>query len=150
MAHRHLDDRNILWKPLGDFKYFRYIMLDVDPVLKIVDFLIKFDPDRQIFLHRHLALTNTLVIEGEHRLYEPEGKLKEIRSAGSYTSSAPGGIHREGGGQDGAVVFYSVRGNEGLLFEELDDNLQVVSTLGLQDFLRLYQEQQRSEAKPGV
>ncbi len=89
------------------------------------------------FLHRHLALTNTLVIQGEHRLYEPEGRLKEIRQVGSYTSSAPGEPHREGGGSDGAAVFYSVRAEGDELFDVLDDSGKLTGKLKMQDFVDL-------------
>src|SRR5215475_14025114 len=109
------DDRNIRWYELGDFKHFVFAMYDVDEKKQLVDFILKFEPNQQIFLHRHLALTNTLVVQGEHRLYEPTGALKEVRPVGSYTSSPPGEPHREGGGAEGAVVFYSVRGKDGPL-----------------------------------
>jgi hypothetical protein len=95
------DDRHIRWYRLGDFgehfvpfgQHFVLTVLDVDVSQKIVDFLLKFEPNQQIFLHRHLALTNTLVVQGEHRLYEPNGALKEVRPVGSYTSSPPGHRH---------------------------------------------------------
>jgi len=52
--------------------HFVFAMFDVDEPRQIVDFILKFAPNQQIFLHRHLALTNTLVVQGEHRLYEPK------------------------------------------------------------------------------
>ena len=117
-------------------------MLDVDEDRKIVDFVIKFDPNEQIVLHRHLTLTNTFVVQGEHRLYEPDGALKEIRSVGSYTSSLPGNPHREGGGDEACIVFYSTRGDKnGIMFEVLDDEMNVVGTLGMEDFKAAYAEQ---------
>jgi hypothetical protein len=137
------DDRHIRWYRLGEFgehfepfdEHFVLTMLDVDVSQKLCDFIIKFPPNKQIFLHRHLALTNTLVIQGEHRLYEPNGVLKEVRRVGSYTSSPPADPHREGGGEEGSVVFYSMRGEEGTLFEFLDDKLHVVGTISMQDCL---------------
>ena len=137
MTKYNFDDRNIRWHKLGDFEHFVYAMLDVDLPLQIVDFLIKYDPKQQIFLHRHLAITTTFVVQGEHRLYESSGILKEIRPVGSYTTSPPGDAHREGGGNEGAVVFYSIRGKNGTLFEVLDDNLKVVATLSMEDFIGL-------------
>jgi hypothetical protein len=71
------DDRNIRWYKLGDFEHFVLAMLDVDEKRKLVDLLVKFATNQQIFLHRRLALTNTLVVQGEHRLYEPNGALKD-------------------------------------------------------------------------
>jgi quercetin dioxygenase-like cupin family protein len=119
-------------------------MLDVDAQKKLVDLILKFEPNQQIFLHRHLALTNTLVVQGEHRLYEPNGALKEVRPVGSYTSSPPGDPHREGGGDEGGVVFYSIRGEDDTLFEVLNDDLNVVATLGMQDFIAAFAEQKNA------
>lgn len=138
------DDHNIGWYELGDFKHFVFAMLDVDEKKKLVDLILKFEPNQQIFLHRHLALTNTLVVQGEHRIYEPTGTLKEIRPVGSYTSSPPGEPHREGGGVEGAVVFYSIRGEQDTLFEVLDDDLNVVGTLVLQNFVDAFKEQKNA------
>ena len=138
------DDRNIRWSKFGDFEHFVFAMLDVDERKKLVDLILKFEPNKQIFLHRHLALTNTLVVQGEHRLYEPTGALKEIRPVGSYTSSPPGEPHREGGGAEGAVVFYSIRAEGDTLFEVLDEDLHVVATLGMQDFINAFNEQKNA------
>jgi hypothetical protein len=140
MTDYNFDDRKLRWHTFGDFKHFLIRMYDVDRERKIVDFIIKFEPNEQIFLHRHLALTNTLVVQGEHRLYEPNGRLKEVRPVGSYTSTPPGEPHRECGGPEGAVVFYSVRGERDPLFEILDDNLNVVGTLTMQDFVDALEE----------
>jgi len=138
------DDRNIRWYTLGDFEHFVFAMLDVDVSQKIVDFILKFPPNQQIFLHRHLALTNTLVVQGEHRMYEPDGTLKEVRPVGSYTSTPPGEPHREGSGDEGGVVFYSVRGKDGTLFEVLDDDLNIVGTLSMEDFISAWEEQKNA------
>ncbi len=137
-------DRNIRWYNFGEFKHFVFAMLDVDEKKKLVDLILKFEPNQQIFLHRHLALTNTFVVQGEHRLYEPTGALKEIRPVGSYTSSPPGEPHREGGGAEGAVVFYSIRAEGDALFEVLDDDLHVAGTLVLQDFIDAFKEQKNA------
>ena len=104
------------------------------------------DHFQPIFQHNHLCrasltLTNTFVVQGEHRLYEPNGALKEIRPVGSYTSSPPGEPHREGGGDQECVVFYSVRGKTDVLFELLDDNRNIVGTLTTRDFMEALEEQ---------
>lgn len=140
------DDRNIRWGKLGDLEFLVFTVLHVDIRRNIVDFIIKFDPNRQIVLHRHLALTNTMVIQGEHRLYEPDGSLKEARAVGSYTSSEPGDPHREGAGDQPAVVLYSVRGKDGVLFELLNDDLQVIGTLSLEDFAQALEEQKKAHS----
>ena len=131
------DDRNIRWQPLGEFKHLVIWVYQVDEARKIVDFIIKYEPNERIVTHRHLALTSTLVIQGEHRMYEPDGSLKEVRPVGGYTSSPPGEPHSEGGGKDGAVVFYSLRADGEVLFELFDDDMRSIATLGMADFAEL-------------
>lgn len=143
MTRFQFDDRNIHWHKLANFDYFVVSVLDIDKKNKIVDVLIKFEPHQQIVLHRHKAQNNTLVIQGEHRLYEPDGALKEVRPVGSYTCSpAKPEPHRECGGDEGAVVFFSIRGNEGVLYEVLDDQQNLIGTLSFNDFIDLYEANQ--------
>jgi quercetin dioxygenase-like cupin family protein len=116
--------------------------LDIDEPNKIIDVLFKFAAQQQIVLHRHKVLNKTFVIQGEHRLYEADGKLKEIRAVGSYTSSPPSDEpHREGGGDEDVVVLFSIRGSDGVCYEILDDELNVIGALAMQDFIALYAAQ---------
>jgi len=131
------DDHNIDWQPLGEFKHFMVAVYHVDEARKIVDFIIKYEPNERIVTHRHLAQTSTLVIQGEHRIYEPNGELKEVRPVGGYTSSAPAEPHSEGGGAEGAVIFYSLRADDERLFELYDDDMKPIATLGIADFAGL-------------
>jgi len=145
MANYLFDDANINWQTLEGFEHLHYSILDIDEQNKIVDVLFKFDAQQQIVLHRHKVLNKTFVIEGEHRLYEADGKLKEVRAVGSYTSSQPSDEpHREGGGDLDVIVFFSIRGGEGAFYEILDDDLNVIVTLGMQDFIGLYKAQHNS------
>lgn len=138
MTPYNFDDHNIRWHKLGEFEHFVYSILDIDKENKIIDVIFKFEPHKPIVLHRHKALNKTWVIQGEHRLYEPNGEIKEVRSVGSYTSSpASNEPHRECGGDEGAVVFFSIRGNGGVLYEVLDDEQNLVGTLSMQDFIDL-------------
>lgn len=148
MASYNFDDRNIHWNKLGDFEHLVYSVIDIDEKNKIVDVLFKFAANQQIVLHRHMAHNNTLVIQGEHRLYEPNGEIKEIRPVGSYTSSPPSNDpHREGGGDQDVVVFFSIRGSDGVLYEILDDDLNLLVTLSMQDIIGLYKAQQDNAGK---
>jgi hypothetical protein len=131
------DDRNIDWQPLGDFKHLVLAVYRVDEARRIVDFIIKYEANERIVTHRHLAETSTLVIQGEHRIYEPSGELKEVRPVGAYTSSPPAEPHSEGGGAEGAVVFYSLRADGDCLFELFDDDMKSIATLGIGDFAEL-------------
>ncbi len=142
MTNYLFDDTNIKWQTLGEFEHLLYSILDIDEQNQIIDMLFKFAAHQQIILHRHKVLNKTFVIQGEHRLYEADGKLKEIRAVGSYTSSLPSDEpHREGGGDVDVIVFFSIRGNDGVLYEILDDDLNIIATLGMQDFVNLYKEQ---------
>jgi quercetin dioxygenase-like cupin family protein len=143
MTLYNFDDNNMRWNKLGDFEHLLYSILDIDENNKIIDVLFKFAANQQIVLHRHKAQNNTFVIQGEHRLYEANGKIKEIRPVGSYKVSPPDDEpHREGGGDQDVILFFSIRGNNGVLYEVLDDNLNLLVTLGFQDFIGLYKAQQ--------
>jgi len=145
MTRYLFDDCHIKWQKLGDLENLVYSILKIDENNKIIDVIFKFSANKQIVLHRHLVVNNTFVIQGEHRLYEPNGTLKEVRPVGSYTASLPSPEpHREGGGDEDVIVFFSIRGNDGVLYELLDDNLHVIATLSMQDFIGAFAEQQNA------
>jgi quercetin dioxygenase-like cupin family protein len=132
------DDRNIDWQRLGDFEHLRFSILHVDEKNHIAEVLFKFSANEQIVLHRHLAYNNTFVVQGEHRLYHPDGALKEIRPVGSLTASPPSAEpHREGGGDQDVIIAFSIRG-EGVLYELLDADLTVIGTISMQDLINLH------------
>lgn len=148
MASYNFDDRNIHWNRLEGFEHLVYSVLDIDEQNKIADVLFKFAANQQIVLHRHVAHNNTFVIQGEHRLYQANGEIKEIRPVGSYTSSPPSDEpHREGGGDQDVVVFFSIRGNDGILYEVLDNDLNLLATISMQDLIGLYKAQQENVGK---
>jgi hypothetical protein len=133
------NDANINWQTLGNFEHLLYSILSIDEQNKIVDVIFKFAANQQIVLHRHKALNHLFVIQGEHRIYEANGELKEIRSVDSYTISQPSvEPHREGGGDIDVIVLFSIRGGDGAFYEILDDDLNIIATLGMQDFVELY------------
>lgn len=137
MTLHTFDDSHIQWKRLGDFEHLHYSILHVDEKSSIADVLFKFAANQQIVLHRHLAHNNTFVIQGEHRLYKPDGSIKEIRRVGSMTSSPPNEEpHREGGGDQDVVIAFSIRGT-GVLYELLDDDKNVIGTISFQDLVDL-------------
>jgi hypothetical protein len=144
MALYTFDDSNIRWHTLDGFEHLEYSILDIDEQNKIADVLFRFAANQQIVLHRHKARNNMFVVQGEHRLYEPDGKVKEIRPVGRYTvSPASDELHREGGGDDqDVIVFFSIRGSDGVLYEILDDDLNQIGTLSMQDLIDLYKAQQ--------
>jgi hypothetical protein len=139
MTHFQFDDSKIQWHKLGDFEHFVYAILDIDEENAIVDWLIKLEAHKPIVLHRHMALNKMLVIQGEHIIYHADGNIKEVRPTGTYTTSPPSDEpHRESGGDGGAVVFFSIRGSNGVFYEVLDDQQNLIATLGMQDFVELH------------
>lgn len=144
MSDHFFDDSNIHWQTLTGFDHLWFSVLDIDDANRTIDVLFKFAANQKIVLHRHCALNKTFVIQGEHRLYHADGKIKEIRAVGSYTSSQPSNQpHREGGGAIDAVVFFSIRG-DGVLYEILDDNLETIGELNWQSFVELQAAQPRA------
>jgi hypothetical protein len=142
MATAFSDLSRIPWQTLDGIAYLGYWILDIDKAGKIIDVLFKFDANRQIVLHRHKTVNKNLVIQGEHRLYCADGTVKDVRPVGNYTvSPASDEPHREGGSGEDAIVLFSIRGSDGLLYEILDDDLQVVGELGMADFVALYRKQ---------
>ncbi|MGR9088587.1 MAG: cupin domain-containing protein [Gammaproteobacteria bacterium] len=138
------DDSQIHWQTLEGFDHLHYSILDIDEAGKTIDVLFRFDAGQQIVLHRHIALNKTFVVQGEHRLYHADGRLKESRPTGSYTTTLPSDEpHREGGGGQDAVVLFSIRGSAGVLYEILDDDLNVTTRLNFHDFKELYEKQTR-------
>jgi hypothetical protein len=135
MAHYKFDESNINWNQIEGFDHLSLFILDIDRDNKIVDVLLKFDANEKIALHRHVALNHMLVIQGEHILYEPTGDIKERRPTGHYTvSPASNDPHREGGGADqDVVILFSIRGTDGNFYEFLDDDMNVIASLGMDD-----------------
>lgn len=133
---------NLPWQTLAGIDHLHYVILDVDEANKSIDVIFKFAAHQQIILHRHKALNKMFVIQGEHRLYEADGSLREIRPTGCYTTSPASEVpHREGGGETDAIVYFSIRGSTGVLYEILDDDLNIIGSLDMQAFIGLYQQQ---------
>jgi 2,4'-dihydroxyacetophenone dioxygenase len=130
----HFDANTIPWQPFGDFPHFAFTILQVDMQQRIADVLFRFDANQQIVLHRHKALNHTFVVQGEHRLYEMDGRLREVRPTGSHTvSPANETPHREGGGATDAIVLFSMRPQPGeILYEILDDAGQPIAEITLE------------------
>jgi quercetin dioxygenase-like cupin family protein len=137
MAAYTFDDSNISWKTFGDFEHLHFSILNIDEINKISDVLFKFAANEKIVMHRHKVHNNTFVIQGEHRLYKPDGTLKEVRPVGSMTSTpADDEPHREGGGDQDVIIAFSIRG-DGVLYELLDDDMNQIGTISLQDLIDL-------------
>ena len=144
MTPRQFDDQNIQWRELKGFSHMMVSIFFIDEARNRVDLLIKFDPNEKVLLHRHLADTNTFVVEGDHVIYEPDGSVREARPVGQYTFGTGRDAHDEGGGPNGCVLYYSVRGESDALFEMLDADLNVTATLHTADFKAVWDAQQQA------
>lgn len=142
MATLAFDDRNITWRTIDGFDHIAYHILSVDETARIVDLLFKFAANERIVLHRHGAAYRTLVLQGELRIYRPNGTLKEIRPVGSYVAGQAGGEpHTEGGGDQDAIVYFTNRDINGPIYEILDESNSVVATFGIPEFKALFEAQ---------
>lgn len=132
------DDRNIDWRRLDGFDHLCFSVLDIDAANRIAHVLFKFAAGEKIVLHRHCSLNKTFVIQGEHRLYHADGRLKESRPASRYTVSPPSDDpHREGGGDEDVVVLFTIYGDNDPVYELLDDAQNVTGALRFEDLIAL-------------
>ena len=109
-----------------------------------IDLMIRFD-DRggHCQAHRHVSTTSVLVVAGEQHLDElrPDGEVvHKVRRAGEHHLT-PGDPypHRERGGPDGAVVFFSHHTTDGRLYEMVDDDGAVVHTVTLDSLVATWE-----------
>jgi hypothetical protein len=129
------DERNITWREIDWLEHVSFHVYNVDENNRIVDVIFKFAANKQVLLYQHKVPYVTLVLQGELRLYRANGDLIEIRPIGSYVSGdANGEPHRECGGDQEAIVFFSNRNVEDAMYEFLDDDLNATVTLGITDF----------------
>ncbi len=142
MPTKEFDERNIEWRTIDGLEHIAYYIYDVDEKGRIVDLLFKFAANQQIVLHRHKAAYRTLVLQGELRIYRANGELIEVRPVGSYVMKEAGGEpHREGGGDQDTIVFFSNRNVGDVVYEILDDDLNIVTTFGMAEFKGLLEAQ---------
>lgn len=136
------DTRNIKWNRIEGFDHIEYHVCDVDEANRSVDILFKFAANQKIAMHRHHADYRTLVLQGELRIYRPNGEIKEIRPVGSYIFTPAGGEpHTEGGGDQDVITFFSNRNVDGLIYEILDPDMNTIAEFGIPEFKALLNAQ---------
>ena len=141
------DETKISWDPLpgpdgSPADHIGMSILNVDDQAKIVDVLFKFGANEKILLHKHTAAFNTFVVKGEHRIYSPEGKLKEVRPAGTYKAGVPSEEpHTEGGGDEDVIILFSLRpyDAESPIYEILDENHEIAATMNFDALKELHE-----------
>ena len=138
-----LYDHEINWQPFAGIENLELTLCDIDEERSVVDLLVRFAPDQTVTMHNHLAQTNMFIIQGELRMYEPDGSVREVRPAGRYYRGRTNDAHSEGGGPDGAVVLYSMRADDNdEVLQVLADDQSVVATLTMDDVRAAWTAQQ--------
>ena len=83
-----LYDHEIDWQPFAGIENLELTLCDLDEERHVVDLIVRFAPKKTVTMHNHLAQTNMLIIQGELRMYEPDGRIREVRPAGRTTAAA--------------------------------------------------------------
>lgn len=137
---------NVAWRPFPGFDGLYYWVLTVNRDTDVVDMLMKFDPNAQCVPHRHVGPTRTLVIEGEHILFEPGDCTIEVsrKIAGQLGENDGDESHIEGGGPAGAVILLTMTAIDGVVYEIFNDALELERTISLDDFERGLRKQSAS------
>ncbi len=119
-----------------------YRILSVDLERRQADMLVKFEPDSQCMYHRHAACTSTLVLEGELRVREQVdgGEVIKVKPAGSYSVGGEGEVHIEGSGAEQAIIFFGMRSDSDVIYELLNDKLELRRAVTVADFDRDWRE----------
>ena len=116
----------------------KFAIVDIDADHGTVDLVVKFGPNSMAPNHRHVAAFSSLVLEGSHHVYEVDengNTTTDVRPAGTYRRSASGGVHKEGGGPEGAVVWFNLRPDADGLYEILQDDGTLLDAFGVKRLL---------------
>ncbi len=136
----------VAWRPFPGFDGLYYWVLSVDHDRQVVDMLMKFDANATCVPHRHVGPTRTLVIEGEHILFEPDDVSTETaRKLAGQLGVSDGDAHIEGGADGGAIILLTMTAVDGVVYEIYDDTYETVErTITLDDFERGLRKQTAS------
>ena len=131
------DDSRADWKPFVTDGCF-YRILDVDVTARTAQMLVKFTPGGRCLYHRHVAAVQTLVLQGELHLFEPtpDGEVHIVKPAGSFSTGAGGEVHIEGSEENEVIVLFTMRSDSDIVYETLDENLNLLRSITVQDFAR--------------
>ena len=115
-----------------------YTILGYDLAAGTLDMVVRWAGDGgHCPMHRHTATTTVLVLEGEQHLWDihPDGSRGEhkVRAAGDYALTVGDALpHLERGGEEGGIAFFGNHSNDGLLYEILDEEMNVIVPVTMQ------------------
>jgi hypothetical protein len=104
--------------------------------------IVKFEPNARCLNHRHVARTMSFVLEGELHVLEKtaDGKTRTtVKPAGTFSADATNEVHVEGGGAQGVVVYFSMRGDSDHIYDFVKDDMSLRRVITIQDFDRDFQ-----------
>lgn len=116
-----------------------YKLLDVNVAARTADMIVKFDPGARCMYHRHIAPATSLVLEGELHIFDQTSTgetLRVVKPAGTYTSGVEDDMHVEGGGEQGVIVYFSMRGSSDHIYDLLDSKLNLKRAITIHDFAK--------------
>lgn len=101
--------------------------------------IVKFEPGARCMYHRHIAPTTSLVLEGELHIVDQTSTgetLRVVKPAGTYTSGVEDDMHVEWGGEQGVIVYFSMRGSSDHIHDLLDSKLNLKRAITIRDFAK--------------
>jgi hypothetical protein len=118
-----------------------YTLLGWDVSAGTLDMLVRWAGDGgHCPIHRHVATTTVLVLEGEQHLCDvlPDGTRTRprMRRAGEYSLSLGDALpHLERGGPEGGIAFFGNHTRNGLLYEIVDEGGKVIAQATIENMV---------------
>ncbi len=144
MSQSHFDPSRYAWRKvegepgLAFPVHHDYTILGYDLAAGTLDMIVRWQGDGgHCPIHRHVATTTVLVLEGEQHLWDlhPDGSRGEhrVRRAGDYALSVGDALpHLERGGDAGGVVFFGNHAADGRLYEFFDEDMKLVADVTME------------------
>jgi hypothetical protein len=118
-----------------------YTILGYDVAAGTLDMVVRWRGDGgHCPLHRHVATTTVLVLEGEQHLVDlhPDGSrgAERVRRAGDYAlSTGDAHPHLECGGPEGGLVFFGTHTRNGVLYEIVDEQGKFLANTTIENLI---------------
>jgi hypothetical protein len=115
-----------------------YTILGYDLAAGTLDMVVRWTGDGgHCPIHRHVATTTVLVLEGEQHLWDvlPDGSrgAQRVRRAGDYALTVGDAHpHLERGGPEGGLVFFGNHSRDGRLYEIADEAGKFVADVSME------------------
>lgn len=134
----------------GRLIHMEQAILSYDLELGTIDFLTRWGNDGgSCPIHRHMASTSCIVMEGEQHFYDydhEKGEWKKeprIRKTGEHGFSTGNDkhAHQETGGPEGCVAFFHMDGNgpNPVMYEFFDDDMNMIGEVTLDMLIADYE-----------